>query len=83
MRISRGLWPFLADAWSARIMSARVIRCASVIAERGWVRALKVDHAVARGVNVLQGRITHRAVADTHRLAHRPRDDLLSQRAKT
>jgi len=47
------------------------------IAERGLVRAVSTDPALARGVNVLDGRITYEAVAEAHGLEFTPLDDVL------
>jgi alanine dehydrogenase len=47
------------------------------IAERGLVRAVSHDPALARGVNVLDGRITYEAVAEAHGLEFTPLDDVL------
>jgi alanine dehydrogenase len=47
------------------------------IAERGLVRAVSHDPALARGVNVLDGRITYEAVAESHGLEFTPLDDVL------
>src|SRR5216684_1722332 len=47
------------------------------IAERGLVRAVSRDPALARGVNVLDGRITYEAVAEAHGLEFTPLDDVL------
>jgi alanine dehydrogenase len=35
------------------------------------------DQALARGVNVLDGKLTYEAVAEAHGLAYTPLDDLL------
>ncbi len=47
------------------------------IAERGLVRAVSRDRALARGVNVLDGKITYEAVAEAHGLEFTPLDDVL------
>lgn len=48
------------------------------IADKGWMRAVQEDPALGRGVNVLQGHITHRPVAEAHGLSHTPLEGLLS-----
>ncbi|MFC4810556.1 alanine dehydrogenase [Paenibacillus sp. GCM10023250] len=40
------------------------------IAGKGWAQAALDDKAIARGVNVAAGRVTYKAVADAHGLAH-------------
>jgi alanine dehydrogenase len=47
------------------------------IAEYGLVRAILRDPALARGVNVLDGKITYRAVAEAHGLDYTPLEDVL------
>ncbi|HJN44205.1 MAG TPA: alanine dehydrogenase [Vicinamibacterales bacterium] len=45
------------------------------IADRGW-KAAANDPALASGVNIVEGRVTHPAVADAHGLKHTPLDRL-------
>jgi alanine dehydrogenase len=47
------------------------------IAEHGLARAVAHDKVLARGVNVLDGRITYEAVAEAHNLDYTPLDDVL------
>jgi alanine dehydrogenase len=47
------------------------------IAGYGLVQAVARDPALARGVNVLDGKITYEAVAEAHNLDFRPLEDLL------
>jgi alanine dehydrogenase len=47
------------------------------IAELGLVRAVLRDPALARGVNVLEGKITYEAVAQAHGLEYTPLEDVL------
>jgi alanine dehydrogenase len=42
------------------------------MAEAGLKRVLQLDPALARGVNVADGRVTHRSVAEAHRLPFEP-----------
>ena len=48
------------------------------IADRGLADAVTRDRTLARGVNVLAGKVTHEAVADAHNLDYAPLDDVLS-----
>ena len=48
------------------------------IADRGLADAVTRDRTLARGVNVLTGKVTHEAVADAHNLDYAPLDDVLS-----
>jgi alanine dehydrogenase len=47
------------------------------IADNGLVQAVARDPALARGVNVLDGKITYEAVAEAHNLDFHPLEDLL------
>jgi alanine dehydrogenase len=47
------------------------------IADYGLAQAVARDPALARGVNVLDGKITYEAVADAHGLEHYPLEDVL------
>jgi alanine dehydrogenase len=47
------------------------------IADFGLVQAVARDPALARGVNVLDGKITYEAVAEAHNLEFHPLEDLL------
>jgi alanine dehydrogenase len=51
------------------------------IAEQGLVSAVARDRALARGVNVLDGRITYEAVAEAHGLDFTPLEDVLGAAA--
>jgi alanine dehydrogenase len=47
------------------------------IAEHGLAEAAARDHALARGVNVLDGHVTYEAVAEAHDLDYTPLEDVL------
>ena len=47
------------------------------IADLGLARAVARDRSLARGVNVLEGKITYDAVAEAHGLEYTPLEDLL------
>jgi alanine dehydrogenase len=47
------------------------------IADYGLAQAVSRDPALARGVNVLDGKITYEAVAEAHNLEYRPLEELL------
>jgi alanine dehydrogenase len=47
------------------------------IAEHGLAEAVARDHALARGVNVLDGKVTYEAVAEAHNLDFHPLEDVL------
>jgi alanine dehydrogenase len=47
------------------------------IADQGFRQAIHRDPALARGVNVLDGKLTYEAVAEAHGLEYSPLDELL------
>lgn len=47
------------------------------LANKGWKQAIKEDQALAKGVNVLDGKITYRAVAEAHNLEYTPLETLI------
>ncbi|HYY63879.1 MAG TPA: alanine dehydrogenase [Gaiellaceae bacterium] len=47
------------------------------IADHGLRDAVAHDRALARGVNVFEGKVTYEAVADAHNLEYSPLDDVL------
>ncbi len=51
------------------------------IADEGLAQAVARDKALARGVNVLDGRITYEAVAEAHGLEYTPLEDVLGASA--
>ena len=46
------------------------------VADRGWRAAAAENPAFGRGVNVVEGRVVHKAVAEAHGLEHVPLSDL-------
>ena len=48
------------------------------IANLGWRRAVRSDHALAEGVNVVDGKIVYRPVAEAHGMAYTPLSRLLN-----
>lgn len=47
------------------------------IANKGYMRAIKEDKALALGVNVMDGKLTYQAVAESLKLEYTPLEDLL------
>ena len=47
------------------------------IADHGLAEAVALDRSLARGVNVLDGKITYAAVAEAHGLDYHPLEDVL------
>lgn len=49
------------------------------LANKGWKKAVMENKALARGVNVLNGKITYKAVAEAHKLPYHSLDQVLSE----
>ena len=62
---------------STKALTNATLPYVEAIASNGLVRAVSADPALARGVNVLDGRITYAAVAESHGLEYTPLDDVL------
>ena len=57
---------------STKALTNVTLPYAEAIAEKGLTRAIADDPALARGVNVIDGKVTYRAVAEAHGLEHTP-----------
>jgi alanine dehydrogenase len=53
------------------------LRYGLAIADKGWKRAVLDDRALAKGVNVLDGKITYRPVAEAHGMEYTPLEELI------
>lgn len=51
------------------------------LADKGWERAVREDHALAGGVNMVDGRLTYEAVATAHALPYTPLLEAIGQSA--
>ncbi|SMB89111.1 L-alanine dehydrogenase [Thermanaeromonas toyohensis ToBE] len=49
------------------------------LANKGWIQAVKEDPALAKGVNVVLGRITNPGVAEAHGLAYYKLEEVLKE----
>jgi alanine dehydrogenase len=63
---------------STRALTNVTLPYVEAIADHGVVEAIRQDPALARGVNVLAGRVTYEAVAEAHGLDFTPLDDVLA-----
>lgn len=54
------------------------LRYGLAIADKGWKKAVADDAALARGVNVLDGKVTYKAVADAHGMEYSPLESLIA-----
>jgi alanine dehydrogenase len=62
---------------STKALTNATLPYVEAIADHGLADAVARDRALARGVNVLDGRVTYEAVAEAHGLDYTPLDDVL------
>ncbi len=62
---------------STKALTNATLPYVEAIAGHGLAEAVARDPSLARGVNVLDGKITYEAVADAHGLDYQPLDDVL------
>jgi alanine dehydrogenase len=62
---------------STKALTNATLPYVEAIADHGLAEAVARDRALARGVNVLDGKITYEAVADAHGLEYSPLEDVL------
>jgi alanine dehydrogenase len=62
---------------STKALTNATLPYVEAIADHGLAEAVALDPALAKGVNVLDGKITYEAVADAHGLDYAPLDGVL------
>ena len=62
---------------STAALTNATLRYALEIADKGWKRAMRENHAIKNGANVVRGHVTHPGVAEAFGLPHISVDDLL------
>jgi alanine dehydrogenase len=62
---------------STKALTNATLPYVEAIADRGLREAIAEDPALARGVNVIEGKITYEAVAEAHGLDYTPLEDVL------
>src|SRR5256714_2482698 len=62
---------------STKALTNATLPYVEAIAEHGLAEALARDRALARGANVIDGKVTYEAVAEAHDLGYAPLDDVL------
>jgi len=62
---------------STLALTNATLRYGLAIADDGWRNAVKADRALAKGVNVLEGKITYRPVAEAHGMNYTPLEKLV------
>lgn len=63
---------------STLALTNATLRYSLAIANKGWKQAVKDDEALAKGVNVLGGKITYAPVAEAHGMTYTPLGELIS-----
>jgi alanine dehydrogenase len=62
---------------STKALTNATLPFVEAIADHGLAEAVARDHALARGVNVIDGSVTYEAVAEAHGLDYTPVEDVL------
>ncbi|MDR1774853.1 MAG: alanine dehydrogenase [Actinomycetes bacterium] len=62
---------------STRALNHATLRYGLAIADKGWQQALRDDAALAKGANVIDGKVVYKEVADVHGLEYTPLEQLL------
>ncbi|MDX6493234.1 MAG: alanine dehydrogenase [Gaiellaceae bacterium] len=62
---------------STKALTNATLPYGEAVADHGLAEAVARDPALARGVNVLDGRVTYQAVAEAHDLEYTPLEDVL------
>ncbi len=57
---------------STLALTNATLRYAVALADKGWQQACKDDPALAKGLNVVEGKVTYKAVADVFNLPYSP-----------
>jgi alanine dehydrogenase len=63
---------------STMALTNATLRYGLAIADKGWKQAVEDDAALAKGVNVLDGKVTYKPVADAHGLPYTPLESMLA-----
>jgi alanine dehydrogenase len=62
---------------ATRALTANTLPSAIAVADKGWKKAAADDLSLAKGVNIVEGRITYKGVADAFNLPYTPVQELL------
>ncbi len=62
---------------STKALTNATLPYVEAIARHGVREAVAADHALAKGVNVIEGKVTYEAVAEAHGLDYTPLEDVL------
>jgi alanine dehydrogenase len=72
--------PGIVPYTSTYALTNATLQYVTAIADRGLEEAVRADRALARAVNVWDGRVTHSGVAEAFRLPHTTVEDVLGER---
>ncbi len=61
---------------ATRALTANTLPYVMAIADKGWKKAAADDLSLAKGINLVEGRITHKRVADAFNLPYTPIEEL-------
>ncbi|NWF52856.1 MAG: alanine dehydrogenase [Nitrospirae bacterium] len=64
---------------STRALTLNTLPYVLEIAEKGWENAVMENHALSKGVNLVEGKITHQAVAEALNLKYTPLKEVLKE----
>jgi alanine dehydrogenase len=67
---------------STKSLTNATLPYVEAIADHGLAAAVASDHALAMGVNVIEGKLTYQAVAEAHGLDYTPLEDVLTSSAQ-
>jgi alanine dehydrogenase len=62
---------------STHALNNATLRYGLAIADKGWEKAVLDDAALAKGVNVLDGKIVYKPVADAHGMEYTPLEEIV------
>jgi alanine dehydrogenase len=62
---------------STLALTNATLRYGLAIADKGWKQAVLDDAALAKGVNVLDGKIVYRPVAEAHGMGYTPLEEMI------
>jgi alanine dehydrogenase len=62
---------------ATRALTANTLPYVMALADKGWKKAAADDLSLAKGINLIEGRITHKRVADAFNLPYTPIEALL------
>ena len=63
---------------STLALTNATLRYGLAIADKGWKQAVADDAALAKGVNVVDGKVTYKEVADVHGLDYTPLESMIA-----